>query len=285
MEIGKLDVEGAELYFEKRGAGPHFVMISGAGGDAGYYSQVAEVLADAFTVINYDRRGNSRSTGAKDRAMKMSEQVDDAKAIIDQLAEGRALVFGNSGGAIIGLELACTYPGSVSALVAHEPPAVKALSEDDPWHNFFERIAAVFGEKGLQAAMEAFLSTVRGDSVAMWPQDLAQRTLANFDHLFRFEWSTFGEFVPNYSSLERVPLPIVLAAGSEDRGLYYARPSIEIAKRIGATWAEFPGVHLEFITRPGIFAAALRPLLTQLHAESGGGVAPWNSVGDEKSPL
>ena len=43
--------------------GPALLMISGAGGDAGYYAGVAEELDDAFTVITYDRRGNSRSTG------------------------------------------------------------------------------------------------------------------------------------------------------------------------------------------------------------------------------
>lgn len=275
METTMLRVNGAELYIERRGHGPFLIMISGAGGDAGYYSEVAELLSDAFTVVNYDRRANSRSTGAKDRPMVLSEHVDDAKAIIDEIAGGRALVFGNSGGAIIGLELASRYPACVRALIAHEPPAVRALAKDDPWHTFFDQIGVLYVNQGFEAATSKFLSTVRGDDVERWPQDLTQRVMGNFEHLFRCEWSAFGQFVPDYQALSDCPFPIFLAAGSDDRGLYYARPSIEIAKKIGASWAEFPGVHLEFITRPEIFAAALRPLLTYLHEKVGGAVAPW----------
>ena len=43
---------------------------------------------------------------------------------------------------------------------------------------------------------------------------------------------------------------------------------LEIAQRIGASWSEFPGDHLEFITRPEVFAAALRPIATQMYSRS-----------------
>ena len=33
--------------------------VSGASGDAGHLTTVADILADAYTVITYDRRGNS----------------------------------------------------------------------------------------------------------------------------------------------------------------------------------------------------------------------------------
>ncbi|MFD9429393.1 alpha/beta fold hydrolase [Streptomyces sp. NPDC060002] len=67
MRGGVFDVGGTGLYREVRGSGPALPMISGAGGDAGYRTAVAEDLADAFTVITHDRRGNSRSEGPTDR--------------------------------------------------------------------------------------------------------------------------------------------------------------------------------------------------------------------------
>ncbi|MFD9321821.1 alpha/beta fold hydrolase [Streptomyces sp. NPDC060053] len=67
MRGGVFDVVGTGLYHEVRGSGPALLMISGAGGDAGYCTAVAEDLADAFTVITYDRRGNPRSGGRTDR--------------------------------------------------------------------------------------------------------------------------------------------------------------------------------------------------------------------------
>ena len=54
--------DGADLYYERRGTGPAILMISGGGGDASYYTGVAERLADDYTVLTYDRRANSRST-------------------------------------------------------------------------------------------------------------------------------------------------------------------------------------------------------------------------------
>ena len=49
------------LYYELRGDGPSLLLISGATGDAGHWTDVADKLADNYTVITYDRRGNSRS--------------------------------------------------------------------------------------------------------------------------------------------------------------------------------------------------------------------------------
>ena len=54
-------VNGAELYHEVRGTGPPVLLIMGATGDGGHFDALARVLADDFTVITYDRRGNGRS--------------------------------------------------------------------------------------------------------------------------------------------------------------------------------------------------------------------------------
>ena len=87
MRRGMFETDGAELYYEVRGDGPWILaLISGAGGDAGYFTGIADELADAFTVITYDRRGNSRSTGGGDVPMELPRQADDARALIDGLA-------------------------------------------------------------------------------------------------------------------------------------------------------------------------------------------------------
>jgi len=99
VRSGRPAVDGAELYYEVRGVGPALLMISGAGGDAGYCSGIAEGLADAFTVITYDRRGNSRSTGGGDGPMELARQAADARALVGELADGRAVVFGTTAAA------------------------------------------------------------------------------------------------------------------------------------------------------------------------------------------
>lgn len=277
MRSDVVEVDGARLHHEVRGSGPALLMISGAGGDAGYYSAVAEELADAFTVVTYDRRGNSRSTGRSAGRMKLARQAADARRLIESVAGGRALVFGNSGGAITGLTLAALHPQVLTGLVAHEPPAVNVLPDGDPDRGFFADMAALYAEGGAPAAGRRFAETTRGEGTYRWPDDLWKRFLGNQDHLFGTEWPGFAGFRPDSEVLKAVPFPIVLAAGAADRGASYARPSVEIARRIGVPWVEFPGIHMEFLRNPAIFAAALRALATQMLSQ--GGTVPTEWVG------
>ena len=85
-----------------------------------------------------------------------------------------------------------------------------------------------------------------------------------------------GTVHPRLDALRQSRFPIVLGAESEDRGLYYARPSVEIASRIDAPWVEFPGIHLGFIPHPQIFGAALRAVATQMHSALSSVPDQWN---------
>ena len=253
MRRGMFEVDGAGLYHEVRGDGPALLLISGAGGDAGYFTGVADELADAFTVITYDRRGNSRSTGQGDALMDLSQQATDARALIDGLADGRALVFGSSGGAIIGLTLAARHWEAVVGLIAHEPPAVNVLPDGDPARDFFAEVAEAYARGGgppLRAgrARRGYVSVARR-SLEEVPRQRRPSLRPGVAGLRR---------LPAGRGRALAPFPIVLGAGSADRGTYYARPSIEIARGIGVPWVEFPGIHMEFLPRPAGFAAAVR---------------------------
>ena len=88
-----------ELYYEVRGTGPPFLLIMGATGDGGHFDAFAELLADEFTVISYDRRGNGRSPAPTGwTTTSPEEQADDAAALLDVLGIGPAAVFGTSSG-------------------------------------------------------------------------------------------------------------------------------------------------------------------------------------------
>src|SRR5262249_58033628 len=107
-------------YYEVRGQGPPLLMISGGGGDAGFFLFVADILADEYKVITYDRRGNSRSTSRDPQNFEISQQSRDAVAVLRAVGETAALVFGNSGGAGIALDLAKTPPQAGRAAVGAE---------------------------------------------------------------------------------------------------------------------------------------------------------------------
>lgn len=270
--------DGAVLYCEVTGQGPALLMISGAGGDAGYYSAVAELLSDAFTVISYDRRCNSRSTGNRNEKMTVKQQAEDAFQVIKKLADGNALVFGNSGGAIVSLALAQYHPEVVNGMIAHEPPIVKMLPEDDPALAYFDDLRDFVNKEGNSAGAEKFIAGVRGEGQYEWPVDVFQRVMGNFDQLFDNEFEAWGDFVPDLVALSNIGFPLVMAAGREDRGLHYAQPSQIIAERLNVPWAEFTGYHLPFMERPAEFAAALRVIAMQLLTQSRKIPSEWKKL-------
>lgn len=264
MDSGILKANGADLYYETRGHGPAVLLIPGAGGDAGLFTDAAEELSDAFRVITYDRRGNSRSTGRTDAPMVLTDQADDAKALIDGLADGQALVFGSSGGGIVALDLCARHPRAVHAAIAHEPPVFNMLADDVPGADFYEQMTGLYRQLGPQAMGESFAGAMGEGGAFTWPEDLLQRFMGNVEYLFDREWESWSRFEPDVDALSVFGPRLVLAGAAANRGLFNSLPAADMASRLGAPWLEFPGVHLEFLVRPQGFAAALRAALTQI---------------------
>ena len=59
--IYSVDIPDVTLHVERTGKGPAVVLVPGGGGDAAMYRDLVRELAQRFTVITFDRRGNSRS--------------------------------------------------------------------------------------------------------------------------------------------------------------------------------------------------------------------------------
>ena len=108
---GLAEVNGAQIYYEIRGSGPPLLLIMGLTGDAGWFEPLAELLAKQFTVVTYDRRANSRSPRPEGwTSTSIAEQADDAAGLLSALRLSPAIVFGNSFGAMILLELVVRHP-------------------------------------------------------------------------------------------------------------------------------------------------------------------------------
>ena len=108
VQSGRVTTEGDDLYYEVRGQGAPLVMIPGAGGDADRYTLVANLLADEYKVITYDRRANCRSTINDPQNFEISQQSRDVVAVLRAAGETAAFVFDNSSGAVIALDIAKT---------------------------------------------------------------------------------------------------------------------------------------------------------------------------------
>ncbi len=148
---GEFKADGASIYYEVRGSGPLLLMISGGGCDANTYDNVADNLASAYTVVTYDRRGYSRSKlDNPEEVPTIESHGDDAHLLLQKLTSDPAYVFGNSAGAVVGLELVSRYPEQVRRLIAHEPPKVISANPDDDRLDDLRKIIAEGGPTALQ---------------------------------------------------------------------------------------------------------------------------------------
>jgi 3-oxoadipate enol-lactonase len=106
-----------ELYYERAGAGPPLLFISGTGGDLRAKPNVFDgPLAKTFDVLSYDQRGLGRSS-KPDVDYTMADYADDAAALLDAVGLASAKVVGVSFGGMVAQELALRHPGKVERLV------------------------------------------------------------------------------------------------------------------------------------------------------------------------
>ncbi len=159
MTPSRLPVPGAAIHYETRGTGPLLLIIPGGPQDAGVFADLATGLADRYTVVAYDPRGNSRSVvDGEPAALDLDVQGDDAAALIQAFGGSPAAVFGTSGGAQIGLNLAARYPDLVSVLVAHEPPTIMLLDDPSVALAADTEIHDTYRREGVDAAMQRFFA-------------------------------------------------------------------------------------------------------------------------------
>lgn len=250
--IEKVTTEGAEIYCERRGNGPLLLLIAGAMGDAGFYSSAADILSDKFMVVTYDRRCNSRSSGDRITDMSVAQQARDAGAIIKAMGADKAIVFGSSGGAIIGLELAAARPEVIDFLIAHEAGVIELLTEPntEKWRSFHQDIFIKSQREGWQAALPDFMASL----------------IKVF--FFKHEYMNFIHYLPEIERIKNNNVSMVVAVGRDSGDdAYYVQASRALADKLGCATIEFPGHHDVSFWMPEEFADAIRRTVEQQHRQ------------------
>jgi pimeloyl-ACP methyl ester carboxylesterase len=259
-------VNGAELYHDVRGTGPPVLLIMGATGDGGHFDTLADLLADEFTVITYDRRGNGRSPApAGWQTTSPEEQADDAAALLDALGVGPAAVFGSSSGGNFVLCLMVRHPGLVRGAILHEP-GLYALVDD--FHAVRAPVRALVQEAmaagGPPAAVERFWGYMTGE--AGWNRlapALRERLRATAGTLFGVELGTYELYMPDDQTLTSLAAPVRLLVSEESLPIL-AEIAGRFGQRLGVEVATTPGGHDACHEYPEEVAAAVRPFLGEL---------------------
>lgn len=272
VRTSTLRVPGARLHYETCGVGPVLLLIPGGPEDAALFAGVREVLAESYTVVTYDPRGLSSSPLDGDDTSDTSVQTlaDDAHRLLAAVGTEPAYVFGESGGAVVGLDLVSRYPERVRRMVAHEPPSIRMLDDAEPHITAVRKVHDVYRSDGIGAAMEEFLAAAgfgqvepqAGFDPTAAPQKpdepkLAVRNLERFiGHMLL---PTVDQYVPHVATLRT--RPVTVTVGEDSVGQLPYRTATALAARLGIEPVVFPGDHFGVEGKPEAFAERLRQVL------------------------
>jgi pimeloyl-ACP methyl ester carboxylesterase len=220
--------DGTTIGYRRFGRGPGVVILHGTMSSSYNHVELAEALAQTFTVYVPDRRGRGTS-GPFGIGYSLQREVEDLDALLTET--GAHDIFGVSSGAIIALRAALTLPAIQRAAIFEPPlfmpePAVNALLERFDTEIAEGKIAAalITAMKGSQmgppflSAMPRWLAE-RLTAMAMNREDkagtggyLPMRTLAPMIH-YDFELVREASESPDpYGSIEA---QVLLLGGSK----------------------------------------------------------------------
>src|SRR4051794_31769002 len=94
------NLNGVDLFYEIRGAGPRLVLTHGSWTDSTDWDPVLDALVERFEVVTWDLRGHSRSQSGPGPGSRDQDAADLA-ALIEHLGRGPVHNVGNSYGSIV----------------------------------------------------------------------------------------------------------------------------------------------------------------------------------------
>jgi pimeloyl-ACP methyl ester carboxylesterase len=158
---------GLELAYEEHGSGPPVLLVHGMADDRRGWAPVARSLEEEARVIAYDRRGygGSEAPEVYERT-SVTEQAEDAAALLQELGAAPAIAAGADFGALVCLDLLLRHRRLVDAAVL-VAPALYALLPGTLDDLAAQRVALgeVLHDEGPEAAVVAYLAGAPSDRV------------------------------------------------------------------------------------------------------------------------
>lgn len=272
VESRTLEVPGAQIHYEVRGAGPVLAIIGAPMGSTSF-QPLAEALAATHTVVTYDPRGSERTT-VTDRTQSTTPELlaDDVHRVLAEVTDEPVALLGSSGGAVTGLALVTAHPEQVEVLIAHEPPVLTLLDNADEEQAVVEDIHQTYLRAGSETAMRQFVlsigvldeATAGHLATSPLPEPVPAPAVPENDQDFFLAnqiRATTG-YRPGLAALQAAPTRIVVAVGSASTPHQLARrAAVALAEQLGRPVTEFPGDHGGFMGDVPAFAARLGEVL------------------------
>ncbi|OBB95287.1 alpha/beta fold hydrolase [Mycobacterium sp. 852002-40037_SCH5390672] len=113
-----VDTPDASIETYVDGHGPAVVIVPsyGRGGDADFDALTAALVGGGYRVLRPQPRGVARSIGPMS-GVTFEDMADDLAAVIDELADGPAVVLGHAFGNLVARATAVHHPANVGAVI------------------------------------------------------------------------------------------------------------------------------------------------------------------------
>jgi pimeloyl-ACP methyl ester carboxylesterase len=208
--------DGTAIAYDRMGSGPAVVLVCGGSVDRMSNAPLATLLAQDYTVYNYDRRGRGDSGDGAEYAIE--REFEDLDAIFAAVG-GPACLYGTSSGAALAL-LATAAGRPVTKLALWEPPYILEGTRTVPPADTASIYRAFVAEGRRDKAAEYFMAEVVGlpaEFVAMakespwWP---AQEAIA---HTLAYDATIMGDYsIPAEAAAVTAPTRVFTGGASED---------------------------------------------------------------------
>ena len=212
--------DGTSIAFDESGVGPVVVLVGGAltQRSAPGVRSMAALLAQHFTVINFDRRGRGDSGDTTPYAV--AREVEDIEALIDE-SGGSAFVYGHSSGAALALEAARTLGIKIKKLALYEPPFMANENDDrsPADHVTYLKELLTAGRRG--DMVEYFMTEVTGapaEAVAPMKNSPMWAELLPAAHTLLYDLAIMGDYSVPTGRISSIKIPTLALDGGASPG-------------------------------------------------------------------
>jgi pimeloyl-ACP methyl ester carboxylesterase len=274
-----VNANGAELYYERHGAGEPLLLLPGLGLDHTYYGLAEPLLRAHFETILVDPRGIGRSS--KDVVDYSAELwADDFAYLLDSIGIDRAHILGSSLGGTIAIALALRHPRKARSVIP--VGAFTELSRSVELNyalrkKLIEKIG--MGDEmaefmGLWIMTRDFIETEDGERMLAASKKNVKNNSPELYVRFLDAILRLGRRIPSQptpaltAALQSIKVPALVLCADNDHFIP-ARLSEIIAENIpGARYQLIPsGGHIPFIEKPSESAAAVVDFIASLNAK------------------
>ena len=239
--------DGSRIAYDRYGDGPTVILVGGALGYRKFkqMEELATLLAERCTVINYDRRGRGDSTEVKPFAVE--REIEDIEALIEA-ASGSASLWGWSSGGALALRGAAAGL-AVERLSVYEVPFMVTPDAERPTPDYGERLDELVAAGDRSGAVKHFMRNAVGvpaPFVALMRLMPMWKGLEATAHTLPYDWAALGRHTMYGAPLDpdewaAVTMPTLVAYGAKSpavlqqgsRALAEVLPNAELRELAG----------------------------------------------------